>query len=29
VTTASRPCWPGTSPLVHFAFMIPPDPLLT
>src|SRR5216683_1923624 len=28
VTTASRPCWPGTSSLVHFAFMIPPDPLL-
>ena len=27
VTTASRPCWPGTSSLVHFAFMIPPDPL--
>src|SRR6516165_5727171 len=24
VTTASRPCWPGTSSLVHFAFMIPP-----
>jgi hypothetical protein len=27
VTTASRPCWPGTSPLVHFAFMIPPGPV--
>ena len=29
VTTASRPCWPGTSSLVHFAFMVPPDPSLT
>src|SRR5215831_20762267 len=28
VTTASRPCWPGTSPLVHLAVMIPPDTLL-
>src|SRR5882724_4827072 len=27
VTTASRPCWPGTSSLVHFAFMIPPGPV--
>jgi hypothetical protein len=27
VTTASRPCWRGTSSLVHFAFMIPPGPL--
>src|SRR5882762_2055802 len=27
VTTASRPRWPGTSSLVHFAFMIPPGPV--
>src|SRR5713101_1356856 len=27
VTTASRPRWPGTSPLVHFAFMVPPGPV--
>src|SRR5260221_4519291 len=27
VTTASRPCWPGTSPLVHLAVMIPPGPV--
>src|SRR5712671_5696432 len=26
-TTASRPRWPGTSSLVHFAFMIPPGPV--
>src|ERR1700746_3830831 len=24
-TRPSRPCWPGTSSLVHFAFMTPPD----
>ncbi len=29
VTTASRPCWPGTSPLAQVALMVPPDPLLT
>src|SRR5258705_4446247 len=28
VITASRPCWPGTSSLVHLAVMIPPDALL-
>src|SRR5260221_11775706 len=27
VTTASQPCWPGTSPLVHLAVMIPPGPV--